>query len=498
VNDFSQPRKQEPIGVIVMFLENVRKIIRMFIAIIAFAVLKNDIGMYVWIGAGFVITVTAVITWLQFEKFKFYIEDGELILQKGLFVKEKLNIPFERIQTVNLQQNIVQQVLGLTGLKIDTAGSGKEELNIRALKKDDALALQEALDSAFEPAEDSEVQMTKEGVEATNQKLNYQTLVKLNLKQLLLLGATENHLRSGFIAFALIWGYGSQLAEYFSDYSEAVTEDIEANLIQAGWIGLLIFITLFILFSVVTSFGRVILKFFNLHAQLNNENLQVKAGLLKRNEHTIPLNKIQIIQWEDNFIRRYFKFKSLKLFQGRSEETVNSKKTIEVPACFHEQEEKVMEVLFPDSHQQLVSETFSPHIHQARILAIVFSILSLLAASALLIISSGALLAVAPVLMSGIIFLSWKYVKTISFTVGNKQLCISKGWLFKKEIFFKTYRCQGVEYKQSIFLKRRKLAHLTIHTAAGSRIIRYLKEEDCLKAYNYLLSEIEKHKGSWM
>ncbi|MGB0425043.1 MAG: PH domain-containing protein, partial [Flavobacteriales bacterium] len=326
----------------------------------------------------------------------------------------------------------------------------------------------------------------------------YQTLVRLNFRQLSLLGATENHVRSGLIAFALIWGYGSQISEYFTDYAESVSNNLESNLVQAGWIGLLIFIGFFILFSVITSFGRVILKFFNLHAQLNRENLQVKAGLLKRNEHTIPLNKIQIIQWEDNFVRRYFKFKSLRVFQGRSEEAVNSKKIIEVPACFEEQEERVMNALFPNYKQQETSETFKPHIHQARILGAVFSLLGILAVSAMFILYPWGLTVAIPLTIAVIGFLCFKYVKSIKFEVGNKNLYITKGWLFNKEIYFKTYRCQGVEYSQSIFLKRRKLAHLTIYTAAGSRVIRYLHEEDCLKIYNYLLSEIEKHKGSWM
>lgn len=477
-----------------MFVENVRRIIRAFIALIAIAVIKSDATGYLWIGAAVVILFTAVVTWLQYRKFKFHISDKELILEKGLFVKEKLNIPFERIQTVNLQQNLLQQILGLTGLKIDTAGSSKEELNVRALKKSDAIALQEALQATQQ--EDILEDIEQEQQAAPRQ--NYLTLVKLSIKQLALLGATENHVRSGLVAFALIWGYGSQLAQYFSEYADSVTDDLEANLIQAGGIGLLIFITFFIIFSVITSFVRVVFKFFNLHALLNNDSLQVKAGLVKRNEYTVPLSKIQIIQWEDNFVRRYFKFKSLRVFQGRSEEAASSKKIIEVPACFGEQQDRVMDSLFPEFKEQSVQEKFAPHKHQFIILGLILSALTLLAAGLMFFSLPWGLTVAIPLMLSAALYLCWKYVKSILLLVGNKTIYLTKGWLFKKEIYFNTYRCQGAEYRQSIFLKRRKLAHLTIHTAAGSRTVRYLKEEDCLKIYNFLLAEIEQHKGSWM
>lgn len=42
----------------------------------------------------------------------------------GVIYKKYVTIPYERIQNVNIQRNILDRILGLSGLKIFTAGSG--------------------------------------------------------------------------------------------------------------------------------------------------------------------------------------------------------------------------------------------------------------------------------------------------------------------------------------------------------------------------------------
>ena len=156
MNDFSQPRRQEPIGIIVIFADNVQKYVRVLLAFVAVSIFRENVSQYLYVGIGLLVVLAAVFSFLQYRRFQFHIEGEELVLDKGIFVREKQTIPFHRIQTVNLTQTIIQQILGITGLKIDTAGSAKEELQIRALKKKEAEALQSFLDKAKEEAPLSE------------------------------------------------------------------------------------------------------------------------------------------------------------------------------------------------------------------------------------------------------------------------------------------------------------------------------------------------------
>ena len=494
MSKFSEPRKQELIGVVVIFLDNVRKIIRAFFALIALAFLQEGIGPYMKFGAIAIVGFVAVTSWLQYQRFRFHIQGGELILQKGVFVKENLTIPLDRIQTVNLQQNLIQQILGITGVKIDTAGSGKEELVIKALKKSDAGELQSLLKSAKRTEVTEDTVTTEELVETAEEG---KVLVDLNFSKLLIVGATENHLKSGLIAFAIIWGYATQFSDVIgSEYIDSLESEVESNLVRAGWLAVVFLILAFAIASILTSLGRVILRHFQLKAILSNESLQVMAGLFKRNQHIIPLNKIQILQWEDNFLRRMVGFESLKIFQGRSEANPNSKRTIEVPACFQGQYERVMSTLYPSLDEDQM-EKFVPDVHHRRVLTLLFG--GVFALMAGLLSKTSIFLAISPI-VAFVIAVLWikKYVERVKIGKSEDHVVIEKGFLFRKKIIIENHRIQGVEFEQSIFLKRRGLAHIKIHTAAGTRIVRYLPMDSIFELYDDLLFRIETSTKAWM
>jgi putative membrane protein len=51
-----------------------------------------------------------------------FLKKGRLIIQQGVLNRRKA-IPLERILTVNICQNLIQQVLQLVAVDVETAGS---------------------------------------------------------------------------------------------------------------------------------------------------------------------------------------------------------------------------------------------------------------------------------------------------------------------------------------------------------------------------------------
>lgn len=50
---------------------------------------------------------------VAFFKYYFYLEDDKLVVLKGVFKKTKLEIPFDRIQSINFEQNLIHRMLSL-------------------------------------------------------------------------------------------------------------------------------------------------------------------------------------------------------------------------------------------------------------------------------------------------------------------------------------------------------------------------------------------------
>ena len=270
--NLNEPQRQSLVGVAVIFFKNLRVAANIFISVI---LVQFGTEISFWgLGlkeVGFVIAgLFLIISYLQYRRFFFYVVDDKFIMEKGLLSRDRITIPFDRIQTVNLNQNIIQQILGVMAVKVDTAGSSQKELEISALPKSYARELQNFL---IEKKEETKLERAEHVYETVEASLDIKTtfdlstkqpLIQLPLKDLMLVGLTENHLRTGLLVFAVINGYVWQFEEYLLKPFEPFLEE-QANTFMASWLILLpIVIILFLVVSVFISMIQSALKYFNL------------------------------------------------------------------------------------------------------------------------------------------------------------------------------------------------------------------------------------------
>ena len=136
-----QPQRQSPLAIAFILVKFLRQAVRRFwpLVLILFFNRKDDDYM-VWMLSALVVISFGqlILSLISYYKYYFHIKDGELIIEKGVLQKTKLNIPLDRIQTINFQQNILHQFLSVVSVQVDTAGSAKSELNIDALSREKA------------------------------------------------------------------------------------------------------------------------------------------------------------------------------------------------------------------------------------------------------------------------------------------------------------------------------------------------------------------------
>lgn len=494
---FSVPRRQDPLGVIILFGQNLRNMVRILAGLV-FASVYSDWGIFsvtniVLFGA----LIMAVYTVFQYLRFKFYIAGDELILEKGVFRRERLSIPLDRIQTVHLSQNLLQQVIQLTGVRIDTAGSGQEELKISALKREDALVLQALLEGSNEEVKNQSL----EGEVAP--QAPRKTLVELTIPKLLVVGLTQNHLRSGLIAFAVVWGYLVQFEDVIRDYLDVnldySPEEVEqaVSSIEFGMTLIAFMILTFLAISVMISLVRTVIRHFGLKATLGPKTIQVSSGLIKRNEFTIPLNKIQIMRWQGNYLRRIPGFESVLIRQGRSG-AQPSELNVEIPACYTDQTQALEQAIYgPEMEEPL--HAYSPHPFYRVYMSIWALVIGLLPFGIAFLLLEDWKVALAYALYA-LIAILWvrKFVSTISLSTNGSLIQYRKGWLFTDRSLIKVYKIQSMTYRQSIFQARRGSAHLTLYTAGGSLTMRFMPESFVKELYNYYLYKVEVSEESWM
>ena len=486
-----------------MLFNNLRKAIAVFIPMIYF--IGRDLNFsifYIMLIIGIFLLVLVLFvsySFIEYRNFLFHIQDGQFVLQQGVLQRTRLSIPIERIQSIHLKQNIFHRIFNITALEVDSAGSKSSELEIKALSKPYARGLRDFLyeikDEILEAEKGTEEKQV-EVLEPATEPKKAKTLLKLSPKEVFLIGISENHIKTGFVTLAVIFGYGQQLTQYVEDQVDAYVEESTNLIMQSGISFIVTLVIVFLLISVLLSLIRTFLKFFNFEATTDSRGLKIRSGLLSIKEYQVPHNKIQTITWSSNPLRKLLGLRTIEIAQASSV-AEDKKSLVEIPGCKEESVKTLYEDYFPETLGE-ASAKYKPDVFmryriilfKAVIPAVIFSAFGFF-------LYEWVYFVAAVWLILGTI-ISVKYYQSFLLRVYPDGLKISKGWIFPNTVDLKLFKVQNVELTQSIFQERRDLATVVIHTASGSFEVPFLRKPFAYSLANFLLYKVEISNKKWM
>lgn len=433
--------------------------------------------------------LSAALSIAAYYKFQYYIQGNEIIINKGILKKINLNVPFDRIQAINTNQSLIHRIFNVASIEIDTAGSKNSEIKIDAINFETAEALKTYILSEKE-------KITKEvGVEheASEIKFEEKTLLQLGIPALLKVGFSQNHLQS-FLIIAFFFLGLTQYADILLDKKEF--SDIEDNIASIFQSFVFIIIPIMLVATLLLSLFRTVLKYYNLIFQETSKGYRLISGLFTRNEKQASLQKIQLVGWHTNPLKKLFGMFQLNLSQAFSSSMVR-RQTMQIPGIYPEQLERVCSSYFPNNKEDYVIHPVS-----ARLMIRTFSFISVFLGAMILVKVSNLIpefswSIIILACIGGIIYtyFSWKKWEV---KINSKGLLLRRGFIRTSYLLLKWEKIQGLRSRQSIFQKRRSLSDLHIFTAAGVVKIPYLKAEIIEDLRDYLLYYVESSKIDWM
>lgn len=491
--ELSTPRRQSVKGLVLIFALSLRKGIRMFWPLILVLVVQNNVfnnKLVLWGAGGAVFALLVVHTVLYYINFYFYVSEGEFVLKKGYLRKKVLTIPLERIQSVNTKQNVIQQLLDVVSLEIDTAGTSGKELKIHALEKHFANQLQKELRTGRKKQiEHSETTPQNENGQ------DEQLVLKLLPADLLKIGISQNHLRTGLIIIAFGAQIFQQVQDLFADRAEQYSNEFYQFMSNSNWALLTFLVIFFLAVSVAYSLISTVLKYYDFSLLKKEATYRVESGLLNKRNVTIAHNKVQELNWETGPIKQLFSIYNLVFKQAVSGQN-RRQQLVDAPGCLKRHLELLKNDLFGPDHLSLAPKVFTNNYYFRR-WWLSTGWLPVVLASPFLYAKwqfwGGAILWL--LLSAGYSYLA---LKKRYFRMDNNQIRISKGVITHKWKQMELYKIQAVEFRQTIFQKRRKLASLKLMNAAGSITIPFIAEEMAMQMYDYLLHHTEVSERKWM
>lgn len=345
-NDFSRPQRQSLVGVVVMFGNTLQKTVRALWPILIVWIFKfQEMNkLYLLIGSGVFFIFIAVIAYLKYLNFTFYLDEDnqEFIVKDGIINKSRLAIPLDKIQQVNINQSLVQRIIGVHALEVDTAGSGKQEVSIRAIPHDLALALKSRLHTGGLRTVASDEPFVQE---ETGKK---QAFIEISLLSLLKTGITSNYARTFALLLAFVITTSQHIDEFleFSGYDFSVDEYITAEMVLKFLTFIIVGVMVLIL---VLNLARTIIKFFGYRITKQDGSLLLSYGLINTKSTILKPEKVQIVRVTRNFFQKKLNIRDLHIRQASNMEASakEQKKTaIEIPGCDEREKDILLQFIF--------------------------------------------------------------------------------------------------------------------------------------------------------
>ena len=506
--DFSVPRLQSFNGIFLIFFTDLAKRIRQNIYILAVPFFKNnvfkDYGIYIYIGLGLLVILQFVFSYLSYKKFKFSIQEDAFHLDHGVIKLSHVEIPFERIQNINLQQNILQQVLNVVGFEIETAGEGTAEIKIKALDKEFATALKSKLIEEKSKLEGVEVSENKsqgsEDISTDGQTSSEKEslLFKLDFKTLIKVGVSSNLFRGvGLLMafFAYLYNFLRDFVTQFYDFN--LEEDVKDRIPET-----ITFISFLILGVLVIGFlitiMTTVLKYFDLKILKNQQNYEVEYGLFKRVNKVIKKAKTQIFEIRTNPVKDLFKIRSVYVSQASSHQ-LTEKQKIGLVGLSIKNVNLLFSSLFQIDFEELKYDYFKS---QNRLFFRYFyrSLFLMLGLStaAYFLFFNWISISVLILIFLLLIYVSVVKVRKSNIGFNEDLVSIRKGSIDTKFKMIEIYKLQSVRISRNIFQQYNGHADIILETASGSVTVEYLKLNEARDLLNYLIYKIESVDKDWI
>ncbi len=285
----SEPKRLHPAAIFFNFIRVMRE--ALFAIILGFITFKDEGFLYFILGAsGLTILFLVFSIWSWF-RYTYRIEDDELRIEYGIFIRKKRYISKNRIQSIDLTSSVVHRIFKLTRVQIETAGSSTgAEASLKAVKLAEGEALRDELKS-------TRGQLTEVEEESTDETKTYPSQM-IKFKRLFIAGSTSGSI--GVIFALLAFGF-SELEQFIPDHYYDNTVEWVIGLSIVLMISLAV-VTLLLLW--LLGIAGTMIKYGKFTITKYENELFITRGLLEKKQLTIPLNRIQAVGIEESLIRQ--------------------------------------------------------------------------------------------------------------------------------------------------------------------------------------------------
>ncbi len=298
-------RHLHPVGMLLAALGTVRR----WIGVAAFpavaALFNGEFGtrtlLLVLAGVALLGVLSAAWGVLSWRATSYRVSGGAFHFKQGVLQKSERSLPLEHVQSVNTVQGLVQRLFGVVEVRVEAAGGGGEpEISLPALSRADAGTLREELTSARRDAE---------GASEVLEEPSPAVLRRLSVRDLLIAGLTSGQIG---VAASVLAGASQTVDDLLPrDLADRFSQTLFPRTVSAI---LLLLLAVALFAWALSILGTVLTQAnFTLSRSADGKYLQIRRGLLRRYETTVPVARVQAIKVVEGVLRQPFGLAALRV-----------------------------------------------------------------------------------------------------------------------------------------------------------------------------------------
>lgn len=411
---------------------------------------------------------------------KYSIDDTKLIKDTSFIFHKHLEVPLSTITTVDVSQNVLQQIFKTYTLHIDNASNitdttskihvtfGKEDMEtVKGLLIKGREGI-DGLNPVSELKSDITTNITDENLQVDETSFENK-ITRISPTQIMLYGLLEGK----GMAIIEVFGVFGFLAALINP-SEESEDTVISHIIDAfEYLGTLkaLIIAAVLIFIFITIFAVVkcLVKYFGFTLLDNGKALKISYGLFQKKNYTIQKNRITGFSYEQSLLMRVFDVGVLKAFAigyGGAENGDNFEEPLIYPLISKTKTSKIMSDILPEIHTNLEYVKPKPNSFRYFFYDIQF-ILSVILLAGLCFVSKK-VSGFEEIWILGIIILLLSIIeivqmyKNTAISGDSKTISLISGGFTKVSVFVKTSSVEYVRFNTSYFKQKKNIGHITI------------------------------------
>ncbi len=469
---------------------------------------------------------------LRYWFFRFRLEEDRILIRQGFVKRTALDLPFDRVQGINVERSLVDRVLGLVTVRLDTAGTATAEGRLPAVNTELADWLRTRVDRGRRgkrvgDGEDGrgravgEEDAGTEGLAGLRRDASApatgEVLVSLTNSDMLRIGLADRKALVLAGALAAL----AQAAEPFEDAIVGVLDALQTAVADLGTFSQATAIILVVLAGMLLLLLAVVIGAFLRHHDFTlwrqGTAFRSRGGLLTQKEVVVESAKIQQLTLAQNLVLRWFGRYRLEALPagaipvpgGDNTGTLEIAENLTVPLLDGSVAEQMRRHVFRTEAPGLTLLPASPNFMRVSPYYIRAVVLRSIAVPVL----GGAVFTLAqwgPAAIAGAPFAAWCLLWLVLSGLIGVQSWRRRGYLHDEEGLasrrglvgsrvdaFLFRKVQGVTVKRSPLQRRRGLATLEVHLSSGVVTVPYIARDTAAGLRDYILYRVESSHLPW-